>query len=382
VVITAQLDQEGCPADDRGSQLAGHEMNADAQLPRSSEMLRASGSLPKAAINDVAIALPAQVLTNDELLEGLSKNQRILLVRHTGVLRRHVAAADQTALDLGEDACRKLFAAHPQLQEQIDTLIFCTQSADHILPPNACILHGRLGLHASVAAFDLPHACSAFVYAIHLARGLVACGSAHHVLVVTADTYSKFIHPLDRSTRLVFGDGAAATWISATTDDRGVLDVMCGTAGALYDKFLIPAGGCRQLLSDSVRNQEQRDGSGNVRSPANIQMMGHDILSFVTSRIPDHVNALLARNALSLHAVDWIVFHQASSVVLDTLTKQLGADPAKVFRHLEMVGNTVSASIPVALRAAMDSELIKPGQLVLLCGFGAGLSWGSALVRW
>jgi 3-oxoacyl-[acyl-carrier-protein] synthase-3 len=345
-------------------------------------MLRASASPPRAAINDVAIALPSQVLTNDELMEGLPKNQRILLVRHTGVLRRHIAAAEQTALDLGEDACRKLFATHPLLHEQVDTLIFCTQSADHILPPNACILHGRLALHASVAAFDLPHACSAFAYAIHLARALVACGSAHHVLVVTADTYSKFIHPLDRSTRMVFGDGAAATWIGTTTDDRGVLDVVCGTLGAHYDKFLIPAGGCRQLLSDSVRNQEQCDGSGNVRSPGNIQMMGHDILSFVSSRIPDHVNELLTRNELSLDAVDWIVFHQASSVVLDTLTKQLDADPAKVLRHLEMVGNTVSASIPITLRAAMDGELIQSGQLVLLCGFGAGLSWGSALVRW
>jgi 3-oxoacyl-[acyl-carrier-protein] synthase-3 len=345
-------------------------------------MLVTFPSPPRAAISDVAIALPAQVLTNDELMEGLPKNQRILLMRHTGVLRRHIAAVEQTALDLGEEACRKLFAKHPQLQEQIDTLIFCTQSADHILPSNACILHGRLDLHATVAAFDLPLACSAFVYAIHLARALVACGSARHVLVVTADTYSKFIHPLDRSTRLVFGDGAAATWISATNDDRGVFDVMCGTAGAHYDKFLIPAGGCRQVLSDSVRNQELRDSSGNVRSPANIQMMGHDILSFVSSRIPDHVNGLLARNALSLDTVDWIVFHQASSVVLDTLTRQLDADPAKVFRHLEMVGNTVSASIPITLRAAMDSELIKPGQLVLLCGFGAGLSWGSALMRW
>ena len=345
-------------------------------------MLRASASSPRAAINDVAIALPSQVLTNDELIEGLPINQRILLVRHTGVRCRHIAAPEQTALDLGEEACRKLFATHPQLQEQIDTLIFCTQSADHILPPNACILHGRLRLHASVAAFDLPHACSAFVYAIHLARALVACGAAQHVLVVTADTYSKFIHPLDRSTRLVFGDGAAATWIGATTDERGVMDVVCGTAGEHYDKLLIPAGGCRQVLTDSVRNQEERDGSGNVRSPANIQMMGHDILSFVGSQIPDHVRELLARNELSLDAVDWIVFHQASSVVLDTLTKQLNADPARVIRHLEMVGNTVSASIPIALRAAMDNEQIQRGQIVLLCGFGAGLSWGSALVRW
>jgi 3-oxoacyl-[acyl-carrier-protein] synthase-3 len=344
--------------------------------------VQASPSSSRIAINDIAVALPSQVQTNEELFEGVPKNQRILLARHTGIQCRHIATEEQTALDLGEEACRKLFDAHPELAEQIDTLIFCTQSADHIVPPNACILHGRLGLHTSVAAFDLPHACSAYIYAIQLARGLVAAGTATHVLLVTADTYSKFIHPLDRSTRLVFGDGAAATWLGTADSGRGVLDVLCGTAGEQFDRFLIPAGGCRQLLSDSLRKQEQRDSNGNVRTPANIHMQGHEILSFVSSRIPTHIRELLDRNELGVGAVDWIVFHQASSVVLDTLTKLLAADPGKVVRHLERVGNTVSASIPMALRATLDDGLIRPGQLVLLCGFGAGLSWGSALVRW
>jgi 3-oxoacyl-[acyl-carrier-protein] synthase III len=357
-------------------------MNTDLDRLGVLKMPRSSAPLSRAAINDVAVALPSQVLTNDELMEGLGENKRALLVRHTGVVRRHVAAAEQTALDIGEEACRKLFATHPELPEQIDTLIFCTQSPDHILPPNACILHGRLGLQASVAAFDLPHACSAYIYAIHLAHALVASGSAMHVLVVTADTYSKFVHPLDRSTRVLFGDGAAATWIAAASGDRGVLDAVCGTDGRHFDKFLIPAGGCRRPLSGSVRMQEQRDRSGNVRSPANIHMSGSDILSFVSSRIPSHVNDILSRNDLTIDAVDWIVFHQASSVVLDTLTAMLDANPVKVLRHLENVGNTVSASIPMTLRAALDDDLIRPGQLLLLCGFGAGMSWGSALVRW
>jgi 3-oxoacyl-[acyl-carrier-protein] synthase-3 len=361
----------------------GRGMNSEAPSSRADKMSHPSpASAPQATIHDIAVALPAQIMGNDELIDGLPKNQRILLIRHTGIMQRHVAAADETALDLGERACRLLFKAHPQLQEDVDTLIFCTQSTDHILPPNSCILHGRLGLDVSVAAFDIPHACSAFLYAIHLARALVASGSARNVLVVTADTYSKFIHPLDLSTRLVFGDGAAATWIGLSTGERGVVDVMCGTAGANYDNFIIPAGGCRQPLLDSVRRQEQRDGNGNVRSPANIPMMGHDLLAFVSTYIPDHVRALLARNDISLEAVDWFIFHQASGVVLDTLTRQLGAESGKVFRYLETVGNTVSASIPIALRAAIDDGAVKPGQLVLLCGFGAGLSWGSALVRW
>jgi 3-oxoacyl-[acyl-carrier-protein] synthase III len=346
-------------------------------------MLRPPPGTARATINDISVALPSQVQTNDEFAEDLGESKYALLVRNTGVLRRHIAAAEQTALDLGEEACRKLLARHPKLQEEIDTLIFCTQSPDHIIPPNACILHGRLGLNASVAAFDLPHACSAYVYAIHLARALVAAGSAANLLIVTADTYSKFIHPLDRSTRVLFGDAGAATWIGTSgSDDRGVLDVVCGTDGRLFEKFVIPAGGCRRPLSDFVRMQEQRDSSGNVRSPANIQMAGGDILSFVASRVPAHVNDVLARNQLTLDAIDWIIFHQASSVVLDTLTAMLDADPAKVLRHLEDIGNTVSASIPATLRAALDNNLIQSGQLLLLCGFGAGLSWGSALVRW
>jgi 3-oxoacyl-[acyl-carrier-protein] synthase III len=345
-------------------------------------LAHSSRTLPRATIGDVAVVLPSQILTNDEFTEGLGAHKRALLVRNTGVLERRIAAADQTALDLGEEACRKLFAAHPDLAEKIDVLIFCTQSPDYLLPPNACVLHGRLGLARSVAAFDLPHACSAYVYAIQLAHALIGARSASNVLLVTADTYSKFIHPLDRSARVLFGDGAAATWLSSAVDERGVLDVACGTDGRLYEKFIIPAGGCRRPLSDAVRSEERRDSSGNVRSPANIHMSGGDILSFVSDVIPPHIQELLKRNDLILKEIDWIIFHQASSVVLDMLVALLDAEPAKVIRHLDNVGNTVSASIPIALRAAMDQELIRTGQLLLLCGFGAGLSWGSALVRW
>src|SRR5262245_52959487 len=357
-------------------------MNSDLGVLPVIKAHRPPAAKARASINGVAVALLSRTLTNNEFIGDLNGRKSALLVRNTGVLERRIAAPDQTALDLGEAACRSLFETHPDLPDQIDTLIFCTQSPDHILPPNACLLHGRLGLNVSVAAFDLPHACSAYIYAIHLAHALIAAGSATNVLVITSDTYSKFIHPLDRSARVLFGDGAAATWLGPSMGERGVLDVVCGTEGKQYDKFVIPAGGCRLPISDSVRLQESRDTSGNVRSPANIHMSGGDILSFVGSKIPPHVKHLLDRNDLTLDAIDWIVFHQASSMVLDTLTGLLEANPAKVLRHLEHVGNTVSASIPIALKAALDEGLIRPGQLLLLCGFGAGLSWGSALVRW
>lgn len=336
----------------------------------------------RACIQDISVAFPPGVLKNETLLEGVPEHQHELLVRHTGVLSRHVSAPSQTALDLGEQACQSLFEKHPGMPALIDTLLFCTQSPDYPLPSNSCVLHGRLGLKESVAAFDLSHACSGYVYALHIAQAMIASGASRHVLVVTADTYSKFIHPEDRSARFLFGDGAAATLLAAGNNGRGVLNVVCGTAGQYFDKFIVPAGGCREPLTDALRSLEDRDSSGNVRSRANIHMAGRDILSFVSSKIPAHVHDVLARSGIDLAAVDWFVFHQASAIVLETLTRLLRLNPEKVIRRLECVGNTVSASIPITLQAAVEDGRICSGQLVFLCGFGAGLSWGSALVRW
>lgn len=335
-----------------------------------------------ASIRTIATAFPLAVLENDALLEGATGLYGDLVTRRTGVSQRHIAAEGETALDLGEAACRKLFAEQPDLPSQIDTLIFCTQSPDYVLPPNSCLLHGRLELAESVTAFDLPHACSGYIYALKLAQSLIVSGAAENILLVTADTYTKYLHPQDRSTRLLFGDAGAATWIAPASAERGIRDVVCGTAGQHFETFLIPAGGCRQPVSDALRQQEVRDTTGNVRTPAHIHMAGREVLSFVADRIPPHIREVLAKNQCSLADIDWFVFHQASNVVLDTLISLLDLDPAKVLRHLETVGNTVSASIPITLQHARQNDLIHPGQLVLLCGFGVGLSWGSALVRW
>lgn len=343
---------------------------------------RCRGTLASASIRAVAVALPDTIVSNEELLDGVAEHVRELLIRHTGVFRRHIAKFEETALDLGEQACRTLFNDHPELPGLVDVLIFCTGSPDYLLPSNACVLHGRLGLRDSVASFDIPLACSAYIYALSLAEALIASRSAANVLIVTAETYSKLIHPEDRSTRLLFGDAGAATWLTLCDEQQGFLDIACGTEGQHFDKFYIPAGGCRQPLTDALRVTEERDSSGNIRSPAQIHMSGRDILSFVSSRVPSHVMAFLARNGVNLNAIDWLIFHQASSVTLDSLIQRLNADPERVIRHLEEVGNTASASIPLTLHFALTQGLIRSGQLVMLCGFGAGLSWGSALLRW
>lgn len=295
-----------------------------------------------------------------------------------GVQQRHIARDDETALDLGLAACRALFARHPELPPQVDGVIFCTQSPDHIMPPNACLLHDRLQLSEQVLAFDLNHACSGFVYALALAKGLLATQQCRHVLIVTADTYSKYIHPGDRAVRMLFGDGAAATWVSHDPD--ALCDVACATAGNGHAQFMIPAGACR-LPKSAATAQSITDASGNVRTPEHIHMDGMGVYAFVQQKVPPQILAVLARNHCTVGDVQLFCFHQASRLVLDALTRLLQLKPDRVFCNLENIGNTVSASIPIALKDALDAGRVSRGELVLLSGFGVGLSWATALVR-
>lgn len=336
-----------------------------------------------AVISDIAVTLPARTVPNAEILADLSPATAALLARRTGVEQRHVVVAGQTALDLGEQACRDLFAAHPELADRIDILVFCTQTPDHPLPPNSCVLHGRLSLPGHVMAFDIPHACSAFVYALRVVDALMRAGAGTDALIVTADAYSTLINPRDRATRVLFGDAGAATWLTWSDDPtRGTRAFDCGTDGSGVASFIVPAGGARLPITDDVRSRETTDVSGNVRSAAQIVMDGQAILTFAGVRAPESINAVLDHAGLGLDDIQWFVFHQASAMVLDLLTSFLGLDPARVVRSLADTGNTVSASIPIALRSAVNDDRIRPGDLVLLCGFGAGLSWASAVVRW
>jgi 3-oxoacyl-[acyl-carrier-protein] synthase-3 len=334
----------------------------------------------KANIRDIAVYLPELIVTNDDLSKEFPDWNTKLAAQRAGVDRRHVAADNETALDLGYKACRKLFSANSNLREQVDTLIFCTQTPDYLLPSNACVLHKLLELPERVAAFDINLACSGYLYAVAIAHGMISAGISRHVLLVNGDTYTKLIGKQDRAARILFGDGAAATWVEGVSTGPGVLDISLGTAGADFDKFIVPAGGCRQPKSDATRIPN-RDESGNVRNLEQIHMSGRDILAFVSSKIPRHVEELLTRNNLKTDDIELFIFHQASALVLETLTRLLRLPPKKVFCNMSNIGNTVSASIPIALKDATVSGLIPAGKRVLLCGFGVGLSWGSILLE-
>jgi 3-oxoacyl-[acyl-carrier-protein] synthase-3 len=333
----------------------------------------------EAEIRAIAAALPEGTVTNDDLQREHPEWDLELVARRIGVQCRHIARTDETTLDLGHQACGQLFRAHPDLPENVDTLIFCTQSADYVLPPNATVLHGRLGLPERVAAFDLGLACSGFVYAASIARSMIRSGSAQHVLVVAGDTYSKYVNKGDRSARVLFGDGAAATWIAPAAGGLRIRDTACGTSGRSFETFIIPAGGCRRPRSDETRI-EYTDESGNIRSAENIHMAGRKLMDFMTTTIPQHVQDFLRSNELGTDDIDLYVFHQASAVVLDSLRLALELDPERVYMNLRDIGNTVSASIPIAIRDAQAEGRLTKGDRVLLCGFGVGLSWGSVLL--
>lgn len=329
-------------------------------------------------IESIAYAFPARYVGNNDLRATFPDWDFERLEKRTGVFHRYVAEQDETALDLALQACGRLAAQDRLRLEEIDAVIFCTQSPDYIVPSNACLLHGRLGLRHGVIAFDINLACSGYIYGLLLADSLIRSGAAHRLLLATADTYTRYIYPKDRATRCLFGDGAAVSIICGCPNG-GIRDIFCGTAGQHYEKFMIPAGGMR-LARSAETSREIVDQSGNIRTAEHLGMDGLGILSFFNATIPCLVKQVLERNQLLIQQVDLFIFHQASKLALDNLRTALAIPMEKMVYELANIGNLVSASIPVALSRVLDSGRAKQGQLVLLCGFGAGFSWGIALV--
>ena len=324
---------------------------------------------------DIAYCLPEQVLTNAQLAAQYPDWNVAQTEKRTGVYERRIARADETAYDLALTATRDLLDGHPGLADKLDAIIFCTQSPDYPMPSNAFLLQRDLRLKANTLAFDYNLACSGFVYGLLMASSFIATGAASNVLVVTADTYSKHIADEDRATRMLFGDGAAATWIAAPgqTDVEPMImrfdDMLCASDGTGWDKFHVKSGACRQPVS-------QREEPGyNDR----IQMNGLHVLNFVGDRVLLQIKALLERNGLTPGEIDQYLLHQASSLALDTLSRRLALAPERVCRNIERIGNTVSASIPILIKDYFSRAQVAPGSRLLLCGFGVGYSWGSLL---
>jgi 3-oxoacyl-[acyl-carrier-protein] synthase III len=333
-----------------------------------------------ARIEAIGLYFPDASLDNKKLAEELGDWAPEKILEKTGIRERRIAAEGQTALDLAEHACRNLLDKPGVSAEEIDFIILCTQAPDYILPTSACILQHALGLRTSIGAFDINLGCSGFVYGLSIASGLIASGSAQQVLLVTSDTYSKFINKKDRSVRTLFGDGASASLIVSSPNLQSTIGpFVFGTDGAGAKHLIVPAGGARNANSEETRI-EQVDGSGNVRSQDNLFMDGAAIMAFTLAEVPKAFSAVLLKAGLVIDDIDYVVFHQANAFMLSALRKKMKIPEEKMPCRFENVGNTVSSTIPIVIEELMASGKFQPGQKIALVGFGVGLSWSACII--
>ena len=333
-------------------------------------------------IQHIEYILPNRKVTNEDIKKIHPEWDFAKIEKKSGVLQRHVAEEGETALDLAKKACDKLLSNTTFDKKSINGLIFCTQSPDYIMPPNSYLLHSYLELSSEIFAFDYNLACSGYIYGLAIARALIETCTVKNVLLVTAETYSKYINKRDRSTSILFGDAAAVSFInnSESTESR-FIDITFASSGKDFALFYIPAGGHRIPRNESTA-VESEDSSGNFKSQENIFMNGFGVWHFISRTVTVQIKKILERNSISLSDVNLFVFHQASKMTIDSLIKSLSLPEEKVYLNLDRVGNCVSASIPIALKDAESEGRLKKGDLVLLSGFGVGLSWASALIKY
>ena len=335
----------------------------------------------RATIQAIKSFLPEGKLTNEQLAAEFGDWHAGQILSKTGVAVRGVAGANETASDLGVAAGRRLFASGACAPEEIDFLLFCTQSPDYFTPTSACVMQDRLGLRTSCGAIDFNQGCSGYVYGLALAKSLIEAGTAAKVLLITADTYTKFINRRDRSIRTLFGDGAAATLVTSIEADTEMIGpLVLGTDGRGANEIIVPAGGlrCRPTAETAI---EKEDDAGNWRSAQNLYMNGADVFSFALRTVPPAIDQLLQKSGLTLDQVDFFVLHQANKFILERLRGKMKIPPEKFWIDMENCGNTVSSTIPIALEGALEQQRIKPGDRVALVGFGVGYSWGATMIE-
>ena len=329
-----------------------------------------------AYIKAISYYLPERVVTNDELLTEFPEWSVDKVAKKVGVNSRHIAGEQETAGDLAEKAALKLFDEYKINPSTIDFILLCTQSPDYFLPSTACILQHKLGIPTHAGALDFNLGCSGCVYGMAMAKGLIAAGIAKNVLLLTAETYNKYLHPSDKSNRSIFGDGAAACLIS-TDGIASIENFTLGTDGSGYKNLIVGTGASRQKKATGI---EVTDNDGHKRRDDYLYMDGSAIFNFTLDTVPTMIEEILTKNNLTQDEIDYYVFHQANKFMLNTIRKVCVLPRDKFYVNLEETGNTVSSTIFIGLRDCLDKEIIHKGMKVMVGGFGVGLSWGGTIL--
>lgn len=284
----------------------------------------------------------------------------------TGIRNRHIAELDQTVTDMALPAANIIFSKGVS-KEEIDFIIFITQSPDYALPPSACILQDKLSLQKSIIAFDVNHGCSGFIYGLAIGGALIESGFAGKGLVICSETYTKYIDKFDRTCRPIFSDGASAALLSSS-EHYNLGPFYLGTDGSGFKNLIVNSG-----ISMGNRGE---------KPVGRLFMDGPKVFMFTMDMVPKCVNALLKEAGKTINDIDLFIFHQASKLVIDNIIRHLNLPVEKVYINYHKIGNTVSASIPIALKYAVDEKRLKKGDQVMLVGFGVGYSWGACLIQW
>lgn len=328
-----------------------------------------------AYIKAISYYLPEQIVTNEELIKDFPEWTVEKVAGKVGVSERHLSAEDETAGDMAVKAAEKLFEEYNIDRNTIDFVLLCTQSSDYFLPSTACLIQDKLGLPTSCGAFDFNLGCSGYEYGLAVAKGLICGGIAKNILLLTAETYNKYLHPRDKGNKTIFGDGASATLVS-TEGFAEIGEFVLGTDGRGAEGLIVKTGASR--IKNQL-NDVSFDENGNPHSSDHLFMDGKAIFDFTVQAVPPMINEVLIKNGLTKEGVDLFVFHQANKYMINFLRKLIAIDKEKFYVYLEKVGNTVSSTIPIALCEAQKEDRLHGN--ILLAGFGVGFSWGGCMVK-
>jgi len=322
---------------------------------------------------------PKAILTNEDLEADFSSPSWTAskIFRKTGIKSRHIAK-DELTSDMAVSAANNLLNEYNITPSNIDFILLCTQSPDYCLPTTACIVQERLGIATSTGAFDYNLGCSGYIYGLATAKGLLMANVAKNILLITAETYSKHINHMDRSTRTIFGDASSATLLTEM-DINKIGFFTLGTDGKGAKNLIVPAS-AMAIPQSGVTAVEEKDESGNIRSLNNLYMNGPEIFAFTLRVVPWLILETVKKNGLTMDDIDYFVFHQANKFILTTLRDKLNIPEEKFCIDVEELGNTVSSTIPIAIRRAYDNKVIAIGDKILVAGFGVGYSWGATIL--
>lgn len=331
-------------------------------------------------IKDISCYFPDKVLTNELLQEKFPELKLPELTRLTGVNQRHICAEDETSVDMAVAVAENLFRESSTKKSDIDFIIFCSAGGDYITPASACIIQDRIGLSLDCGAFDYNQGCTGYIYGLNMADAIISSGNANNILLITSEAITRTINSKDSSNQAIFGDGATASIITKNKVKSNFGKFIFGTDGSKYDRIIIKQG--KERFPISKYGEEDRiDTYGNIRNDANFYMDGSEVFNFSVTKAPELVSQLLEKAGLKFHEIDFFVFHQANQIILETIGRKLKVPEQQLIIDIENTGNTVSSTIPIALKHSVDKGKIRRGDILLIAGFGVGFSWGGTILK-